>query len=468
MNCFTQLISFAREYARASKFVFEFAGLRMATMPSKSQGALYDLNFFMVERADGWRLSVEYNSDLYREFTAREMLEDFVNVLERIAACPHDKISELAIFHGVEHPEPAGAVSPVKSMAALERVGSSSSPDELDQAYALPASYGQMRFWLLAKSDPKNSAYHMPACVRLEGPLSEAMLRQSLQVLTDRHEILRSTFVERNDEIFQVIKAAHKVSFSVSVFEEFSDVEREQRLRNLLVEEARRSFDLVEGPLCRARLIRVQENDHILIVTLHHIIADGWSQNIFQRELWSTYEALIDNHQFSPPPLEIQFGDFAVWQRAWLGSNEARDDLAFWKKQLCGPLPILDLVSDRHSSDFSGARGAIETLLFPKDLVLAAKALSKSEGATPFMLMFAGFAALLCCYTDERDILVGSPAANRRTDTEALIGPFSAPIALRLNLSGDPSLRRLFDGRAMRLQRHWLTPSSRSRYCSTS
>ncbi len=295
------------------------------------------------------------------------MLGHFVQVLEKIAVSPDREISEKPISHdAVEHLERAVADSSANSMDALERVGACSSSDEVEQEYALPASYAQMRFWLLAKSDPKNSAYHMPACVRLSGPLSETILRQSLQVLTDRHEILRTTFVERNEEILQIIKSAQHVSFSTSVLEEIPGIEIEQRLRNMLVEEARRPFDLVEGPLCRAKLIRVQTNDHILIVTLHHIIADGWSQNLFQRELWSTYEGFVDNHRFSSPPLEIQFGDFAVWQRTWLGSDEAHDDLAFWKKKLCGPLPVLDLVTDRHPTDSSGAQDAIETSALSK------------------------------------------------------------------------------------------------------
>jgi non-ribosomal peptide synthetase component F/thioesterase domain-containing protein len=435
-----------REYARASTFVFEFSGLRMTTMPSKSQGALYDLNFFMVERADGWRLSIEYNSDLYREATTQRLLDDFQNLLEGIAEDPNKKISELALPVGRLRSNSTTAVGAVNLVSAPETAPvsvSSDGPSQADQAYSLPASRSQIQFWLLAKADPENSAYHMPACVRLSGLVSVPILRKSLQVLTDRHEILRTTFVERNDELLQIISINQEVSLSITSLEELPAADRELRLQNVLLEEAKHRFDLIEGPLCRARLIRLRGNEHVLVITLHHIIADGWSQNIFQNELWTTYKALVDGQHSPLGPLAIQYGDYTVWQREWLGSDQAHEDLAFWKKQLSGPLPVLDLVADRSPSVRSGSQGAIETLLLPKDLVIASKGLSQPEGSTSFMLLFACFAVLLHCYSKESDILVGSPAANRRSETEALIGPFAAPIALRLNLSGNPTLREV-------------------------
>lgn len=316
-----------------------------------------------------------------------------------------------------------------------------------DDASALPASYAQIRFWLLARMDPESTAFHMPACVRISGPLERATLEQSLQVLNDRHEVLRTTFLEKNGELIQVIKSIQKAPFSVSVIEGSFGPEREQQLNEALSGEARRRFDLIDGPLWRARLFRMDAHDHILIVTLHHIIADGWSQSIFQRELWSTYEALKNNRQPPLQPLDIQYGDFAVWQKAWLASDEAREELTFWKTQLVDPLPILDLITDYAPVPRSSSRGAIATLLMPEELILEAKDLSQSESTTTFALLLACFAVLIYCRTDKTDIVVGSPAANRRMETEPLIGPFAAPIALRLNLSGNPTFREVL-GRA--------------------
>ncbi|MGH9683825.1 MAG: condensation domain-containing protein [Candidatus Acidiferrales bacterium] len=433
-----------REYARASTFVFEFAGLRMSTMPSKSQGALYDLNFFIVEREAGWRLSVEYNTDLYLEATAQQMLSHFRELLEAIVENPNRRLSEFPLSGEAVVP---GSAATAGKPAASTMTGSNNEVKQnaLDtgETYAMPASSIQARFWLLSKLAPDNAAFHMPACVRLSGPLSEDNLEKSFQSLLDRHEILRTTFDEIDGQLAQVIAPAAKASLSVANIENLQEADRESRIGDLIREEAGDPFDLVRGPLFRAKLFRIRPDDHILVVTLHHIIADGWSQNVFQRELWSAYQALSDGKNISPPRLAIQYGDFAAWQKEWLASEQAREHLDFWTKQLPETLPIVDFPTDRPPNNRLPSRGAIETLLLPEDLTASLKHLAQSENVTMFMLTLACFGALLFRYAGQEDMLIGSPVANRSPETEPLIGPFARPIALRLDLAGDPTFREL-------------------------
>jgi non-ribosomal peptide synthetase component F/thioesterase domain-containing protein len=435
-----------REYARASAFVFEFAGIQMSTMPSKSQGALYDLNFFIVEREAGWRLSLEYRADRYSESAAEQMLGHFRELLEGIVANPNRRISEFLLSGGGPFPQrasPAAAPlssAPTNAAFADPILGDDSNSTEV---YKMPASVAQERFWLLAKLAPGNPAFHMPACVRLAGTLSGAVLEKSFQMLVDRHETLRTAFEETDGELAQIITVRRAFSLIVTDIQNVPAMEREARLQQLVREETQRPFDLVRGPLFRAELFRLQPEEHVLVVTVHHILADGWSQNVLQRELWSVYEALTQGDDPSLPSLAIQYSDFTSWQKDWLASGEAREHLDYWTKQLGGPLPVLNFPTDRLPSNRPASHGAIETLLLPEDLTRALKSLGQSENVTMFMLTLACFGVLQLRYTNQEDVLIGSPASNRRTETEPLIGPFAGPFALRLNLSGNPTFREV-------------------------
>jgi thioesterase domain-containing protein/non-ribosomal peptide synthetase component F/acyl carrier protein len=439
-----------RAFGGTASFVFEFSGIRVSTIPSKSQGALYDLNFFLIERETGWRLSLEYNTALYSEAGARRMLEDFSGLLETIAADPDRRFSELLAAADLKFAKGSESGNVALNKIAAKAVAHNNSTN-LEQgtildasvtSYELPVGVTQERFWLLAKIAPNRSAFNMPASVRIVGPLSTEILERSLQFVVDRHESLRTTFKEVGGRSVQHIVADLKTSLQVSDLDDLQKDERDTRLQDLLQEEARRSFDLEHGPLFRARLFRLQADDHVLIVTLHHIVSDGWSQGIVQRELWSAYAAFEEGHSPSLAPLAIQYADFTSWQNDWLASEQAREHLDFWRTQLTGPLPILDIVN-RPTGSPSTSDGAIETLQLSGDLMLNLKRLGRAENATTFMLMLAGFAILLARYSSGEDVTIGSPSANRRPETEPLVGPFSTPIALRLNLSGNPTLREV-------------------------
>lgn len=420
-----------RAYGGSSNYVLEPSNTQVVPIPSISQGALYRLNFFMVERESGWRLSVEYNTDCYSEKLAQQMLENFRGLLEEIAANPERRISELQLS-GIS----ASGKSYASDLAATT-AADDSAPDEF---YTLPASVVQERFWLLTKLDPSGSKFHMRATVRVTGSLSHDVLERSFQGLVDRHEILRTTFAEQNGELVQVIASRKRFSLSVVTVAENHEAGREEKLQELLLEEARHPFDLQHGPLFRACLFHSQSDDHVLIITTHHIIADGWSQRIVQNELWSIYEALVSVRSGSLPPLPIQYADFAAWQKDWLGSQEATGHLNYWLKQLEGPLKILDFPTDHPPAPRMSSNGGIESLSVPGDLMESLKRLSKSEGVTMFTLTLACFAILIFRYSNQPNMVIGSPVANRKPETEPLIGPFSGPIPFRFDLSDNPTL----------------------------
>jgi non-ribosomal peptide synthetase component F/thioesterase domain-containing protein len=428
-----------RAYGGSSNYVLEPANIHVVPIPSISQGALYRLNFFMVERESGWRLSIDYNKDLYSRQLALQMLENFQELLVEIAANPERRISEFQLSglpaYGKSSLLAVAATTP--AAAATTAAGDGAADEEF---YTLPASVVQERFWLLAKLDPSSPKFHMRATVRLTGSLSQDALERSFQSLVDRHEILRTTFAEEDGGLVQVIASRKKFSLSTVTLAEISAVDREENLQELLHEEARHPFDLEHGPLFRACLFCLQPNDFVLIITTHHIIADGWSQRVVQQELWAMYEALAGNRQPSLAPLSIQYADFAAWQKDWLRSQEANEHLNYWLKQLEGPLRILDFPTDHPPALRVSSNGGIESLSVPADLMQALKQLSRSEGVTMFTLTLACFAILISRCSNQANMVIGSPVANRKPETESLIGPFAGPIPFRFDLSDNPTL----------------------------
>ena len=423
----------------------EFSGIKLTVIPSKSQGALYDLNVFLVLRNEGWRLACEYNTDLFEGTTITRLLGDYRKLLECIAENPKQRVSEFPRF-GNSPPLSLGAAS-AQELAPSPNVASSPVPalvgEEADESYVMPASAAQRRFWVLEEFSPGNPALHMRACVRLTGSLSLSTLEKSLQFLVNRHETLRTAFGRVNDEPVQVIAASRKIFLTTTSLETVNEVDREARLWESIRAEASAAFDLGHGPLIRAHLFRVSSEEHVLVITTHHILVDGWSQNVIQRDLWAIYEAFLGDREPALAPLSVQYGDFVHWQQEWLSSDSAREQLDFWKKQLAPPFSVLNIPLDRPPGKRAAPSAPLETLLLPEDLTLSLKELAKAQDVTMFMLMLTCFGALLNRYTGQEDILIGSPVANRKPETEPLIGPFAGPVTLRLRLSGNPTLRDL-------------------------
>jgi non-ribosomal peptide synthetase component F/thioesterase domain-containing protein/NRPS condensation-like uncharacterized protein len=426
-----------REYGRGGPFQFEFDGIQMTTLPSKSQGALYDLNFFLVEREVGWRLSVEFKTDLYTRDTAESLLEHFQELLYEIAADPKKRLSELSLTETDalrKRRELSAGSSVVKDAISLEDMPAT-------ETLAMPASFAQERFWALSQIDPSNPTFHIPVALQLSGKLSVPVLEKSFKLLISRHETLRTTFSEIDGELMQVIRGDCPFTLEKVTLEGLGETERASRLKTMVLEEVERPFDLSALPLFRALLCRLGPQEHVLVITIHHILADAWSVQVFQRELWTAYENLQLGRDVSLPPLALQYGDFSVWQRDNVTSGAMREHLDYWLGTLSGDLPVLNFPTDHSPRYSSTSRGGVETVLLPGDLSRSLKQFAQSSDVTLFVVTLACFAIVLARASDAEDMIVGSPVVNRRIETEPLIGPFAGPVALRLNLSNDPTLR---------------------------
>ncbi|MFL5653191.1 MAG: amino acid adenylation domain-containing protein, partial [Ktedonobacteraceae bacterium] len=307
----------------------------------------------------------------------------------------------------------------------------------------LPLSFAQQRLWFLDQLDPGNAAYNLPSAVRLGGRLNPQALEQSVQEIVRRHESLRTTFHTREDHPVQVIKAKAQFCLSLADLSDLPLARREAEAQRLAQQEAKRPFDLVHGPLLRIMLLRLTEDEHVLLLSMHHIISDGWSMDVFVRELSALYRAFVAGQPSPLPELPIQYADFATWQRRWLQGPVLDAHLAYWSRQLGGGTP-LELPTDYPRPAVQSYRGASYSFMLPVRLAQALKTLSQQEGATLFMTLLAAFQALLAPYTGQSDIVVGTDIANRtRVETEALIGFFINLLVLRTDVSGTPTFREL-------------------------
>jgi len=305
-------------------------------------------------------------------------------------------------------------------------------------------SFAQQRLWFLDQLQPGSSAYHITLTLRIHGALDVAALERSLAEIWRRHDGLRATFANTGEGPVQRIAPAGPFTLPVTDLTGLPDAEREGEARHLVKQEAYRPFDLERGPLFRARLLRMGEATHGLLVVMHHIISDGWSMGVFSREMKALYEAFSSGRPSPLPPLELQYADFARWQREWLQGETLRSQLAYWKQQLGGALPRLELPLDRPRGSIQTFSGARRSLQLSEAATQAMRTLSRCERATLFMTLLAAFKALLCRYDGQEDIVVGSPIAGRtRIETEPLIGFFVNSLVLRTDLSGNPTFREL-------------------------
>ncbi|WP_434348439.1 amino acid adenylation domain-containing protein [Myxococcus virescens] len=295
-----------------------------------------------------------------------------------------------------------------------------------------PLSFAQQRLWLLAQMEPGSAAYNMPGTLHLLGRLDTAALEFALSELTRRHEILRTRLLERDGEPVQLIEPAVKLPFEVDDLRALPPGQREARAEELVRAEAARPFELSRAPLMRARLLRLGEEEHRLVVVLHHIVCDAWSLDILFRDLAEFYGARSAGREAALPALEVQYADFAVWQRGWLDDEVRERQLAHWRTTLEGAPAELELpLSRQPRSSVPGPAGVVRRPL-PAPLMASLHALCHAEGATPFMAMLAAFEALLYRHTGQRDLVVGTPVAQRPHQAlEGVAGFFVNTLVLR-------------------------------------
>ena len=305
---------------------------------------------------------------------------------------------------------------------------------------SLPLSFAQQRLWFLEQWNPGSSAYHLPHAWCLRGPLNATALELSLNDLVARHESLRTSFPTVEGQPMQVIATDSPVSLPVVDLRQFKGGAREAEVRRLMQYTAARPFDLSTGPLWRATLLSLGEDDHVFLVTLHHIITDGWSMGIVWRELSALYTAQVNEKPVALPALPIHYADFAVWQRQWLQGEVLEQQLRYWRAQLADAPPHLELPTDMPRPPQQTYRGAKKPVSFPPGLTHALKRLSQESGVTLYMTLLAAFQILLWRNTGQRDILVGSPIAGRTlAELEGLIGFFVNTLVLRTHMKGQPT-----------------------------
>jgi amino acid adenylation domain-containing protein len=313
-----------------------------------------------------------------------------------------------------------------------------------EEVFVFPTSYAQQRLWFLDQLTPGNPFYNVPAITSVREPLDLSALERSLNEIVRRHETLRTTFMAVDGQPLQVIAPTLEVLLPVMDLRPLPATDRETEARRLAAEEAERPFDLAQGPLLRTTLLRLDEQENLLLVTMHHIISDGWSQRVFLRELTTLYAAFLTEKASPLEELPIQYADYAVWQRQWLQGEVLHTQLAYWKRQLGGVPAVLQLPTDHPRPEVQTFRGAEQFLSLSERLSEALRALSRREGVTLFMTLLAAFQMLLHRYSGQDEIVVGSPIAGRtRAEIEGLIGFFINTLVLRTDLSGDPPFREL-------------------------
>ena len=308
----------------------------------------------------------------------------------------------------------------------------------------LPLSFAQQRLWFLSQLKPDSPAYNMPAAYQLKGNLDVNALEQSFQAIINRHEILRTKFIEVEGEPIQVIQSDN--NWQLNLVDLTNTPQAETRVKALATSEAQQPFNLKEDSLIRAQLLILNATEHILLLNMHHIVSDEWSNNIFFSELITLYKAFIAGKASPLSTLPIQYADFAVWQRQKLQGEFLETEINYWKEKLGGTLPVLELPTDYPRPQVQTYNGANVFLELPNDLSQQIKSLSQESGVTSFMTLLTAFNTLLHRYSSQDDIMVGSPIAGRNhLETEGLIGFFVNTLALRTQFSENQSFKQLLE-----------------------
>jgi amino acid adenylation domain-containing protein len=308
-------------------------------------------------------------------------------------------------------------------------------------------SFAQQRLWYVQQLDADNPAYNISTVVSLKGPLDTSALENAFGEIVLRHESLRTTFASIDGDVRQVVSQADAPPLSKVDLSGLQPAEQEQEARRLISRTSLTPFDLAQGPLLRAALLRLSEERHRLLLVMHHIVSDGWSMRVVAEELAALYQAFASSRPSPLPELPVQYADYAVWQREWLRAEVPASQLEYWKQQLDGARTVLELPTNRTRPAIQSGAGATHHFTLPAELTSRLTELAQGEGVTLFMLLMAAFQTLLYRYTRQEDMLVGTPVANRgRAEVESLVGLFANTLVIRARLSGSSTFREALQG----------------------
>ncbi len=417
-------------------------GVAMTAVPSVSPGALRPLTVFMVERADGWRLSCEVDNHVASQEAGLRLLEGYQRLLAVIAAAGEEEpTAEIAVRAGL------GPIATAADERVVTKIdGAVEAPGGVVR---IPATEFQRRFWRLDSLNPGGVAFHVRIRLQLKGRLQVEALERAIARVARRNEILRTTLEEENDEVWQVVHPELPIDFCLL----FSDVQGPDGLRSeaqrlaeyaIIDREGREGFSLSNGPLFRVRVLRLENDLHWLAITLSHGVVDGWSTGMFLEQLQQAYEQEIGfgNASKNSP---VQFSAYAQKERKLLTSPERDRRLAWWQKYLRGVWTPLDLPQDLETSSptVGDARAGLVTEVLDSATVASARQFARTCQATSFAVFGAGFQALLSLYSGQSDILFLTPHANRTENTEAIMGPLADPICLTAHIGAETTFREL-------------------------
>jgi len=314
----------------------------------------------------------------------------------------------------------------------------------IPRSESIPLSFAQARLWFLDQFQPNSSFYNIPLALRLSGHINIAALQSSIKEIIQRHEALRTNFAIVEGQPVQVIASTLTFQLQVVNLSHLSESQREIEAKRLATVEANRPFNLEQEPLLRGVVLQLGETEYLLLLTMHHIISDGWSLGVLVRELTELYKAFCTGKPPVLPELPVQYADFAVWQRQWLTGEILETQLHYWKEQLKNAPNLLELPTDRARPVVQTFQGGYYRAVLPQELSAELATLGKRAGVTLFMTLFAAFQTLLYRYSGQDDIVVGTPVAGRnRRELEGLIGFFVNTLVLRTDLGGNPSFEQL-------------------------
>ena len=351
---------------------------------------------------------------------------------------------ELPLRSLFESPTVAGLAARIETMLAGEQGLVLPPIERVERVGHLPLSFAQQRLWFLDQLEPERAVYNISHCFQLSGTLEVPLLERAFNDVLSRHESLRTIFVNDQDGPVQVISPATKSSIPVEDLQGLSEAERETEVSRIASGQAQGPFDLSVGPLIRVRLLRLSNEEHLLLLTLHHIVCDGWSIAVLMQELVTLYQSYSNGEAAALEELPIQYADYAAWQRLWLQGAVLEQQLDYWKQQLAGTPAVMNLPTDRPRPPRQTFKGGRVRQSMSQELSEQLQQLSQRHGVTLFMILLAAFQLLLARYSGQEDVVVGTPIANRvRRELEGLIGFFANTLVMRTELSGNPSFAEL-------------------------
>ncbi|HYG08482.1 MAG TPA: amino acid adenylation domain-containing protein, partial [Pyrinomonadaceae bacterium] len=351
---------------------------------------------------------------------------------------------DVALRQLFKHPVMADFALVIESALRLE--GGTAQPPitPVGRDGLLPLSFAQQRLWFIDQLEPDSPLYNLSWAVSLTGRLDLNALSRTFSEIIRRHEVLRTTFIVESGQPVQLIHAPQLLSMPLTDLSALAPEMRHSQMQNILAEEAQRPFDLAVGALIRVRLLKMAETEHVVVLTMHHIVADGWSVGVLVGEVAALYGAFVRGEESPLEELAVQYADYALWQREWLQGAALDEQLDYWREQLAGAPAVLELPTDRVRPAKQTYRGARERFELSEELVRGLREVSRQEGVTLFMLLMAGWQTLLYRYSGQTDVLVGTPIANRtRRETEPLVGFFVNTLVIRCRFAGESSFTEL-------------------------